>query len=201
MWGCNDTNLAGKILKSILESPKLCILDDKTHTYLHPGTGTTSAIDLTSCYPSIFMDFHWGVHDNQCGSDHSPIFLKFKNSTPEETNPKWQIHKADWIKFDKLCSTLIDEGIFIKPKPTSAFTNTLIKIAKQTIPKSSTKLHPKTNLWFTVECREAVKTRKKYSSFLNTILPESIFKNTNKPEQPCKTMERMVNARLIWYLK
>ena len=38
MWGCNDTNLTGKILESILESPKLCILDDKTYTYLHSGT-------------------------------------------------------------------------------------------------------------------------------------------------------------------
>ena len=161
MWGCNDINLTGKILKSILESPKLCILYDKTYTYLHPGTRTTSVINLTLCSHSIFIDFHWGVHDDQCGSNHSPIFFKSKNLAPEETNPKWQIHKADWIKFDKLCSTLIDEGIFNKPEPMSAFINTLIKIAKQTIPMSSTWPHPKTNPWFTVECREAVKTRKK----------------------------------------
>ena len=143
MWGCNETNLTGKILESILESPKLCILNDKTLTYYHPGTGTTSAIDLTLCSPSIFMDFHWRVNNDQCGSDHSPIFLKSKNSTPEETNLKWQIHKIDWIKSDKLYSTLIDGGIFNKPDPMSAFTNTQIKIAKQTIPKSSTKSYPK----------------------------------------------------------
>ena len=95
---------------------------------------------------------------------------------------KPKIQKADWIKFDKLCSKLIDERIFNKPDPMSTFTNTLIKIAKQTIPKSSTKPHPKTNPWITVECREAVKAREKCSSFLNTTLPESIFKNTNKPK-------------------
>ena len=104
------------------------------------------------------MDFQWGVHDDQCGSDHSPIFLKLKNSTPEETNPKWLIHKTDWIKFNKLCSTFINKEILNKPDPISAFINTLIKIAKQIIPKSSTKPHPKTNPWFTVEYREAVKT-------------------------------------------
>ena len=146
MWRCNDTNLIGKILESILESPELYILNDKTHTYLRPGSGTTSAIDLTLCSSLIFMDFHWWFHDDQYSSNHSPIFLKLKNSTPEETNPKWQIHKADWIKFDELCSTLIDEGIFNKPDPMSAFTNTLIKIARQTIPKSSTKPHPKKTL-------------------------------------------------------
>ena len=86
MWGCNDTNLTEKILKSILEPLELCILNDKTHTYLHPGNGTTSAIDLTLGSPSIFMDFHWGVHDDQCGSNHSQIFLKWKNSTPEKIN-------------------------------------------------------------------------------------------------------------------
>ena len=48
-----------------------------------------------------------------------------------------QIQNADLIKFDKLCSILIDEEIFNKPDPMSAFTNTLIKIAKQTIPKYS----------------------------------------------------------------
>ena len=150
-----------KILESILESPELCILNDKTHTYLHQGTKTTSAPDLTLCSPSIFMNFHWEVHDDQCRNNHSPIFLKSKNSTPEETNPKWQIHKTDWIKFNKLYSILINEEIFNKPNPMSAFTNTLIKIAKQIILESSTKPNPKTNPWFTVECREAVKTRKK----------------------------------------
>ena len=141
--GCNDTKLTGKILESILESPELCILNDKTQTYLHPGNGTTPAIDLTLCSLSIFMDFHWGVHDDQCSSDHSPILLRSKNFTPEEPNPKWLIHKADWIKFNKLCSTLIDEEILYKPNSMSAFTNTLIKIAEQTIPKSFTKPHPK----------------------------------------------------------
>ena len=183
MWECNDTNLTGKILESILESSELYILNDKTHTYLHPGNGTTSAIDLTLCSPLIFMDFHWGVHDYQCGSNHSPIFLKSKNCTPEETNPKWLVHKADWIKFNKLCSTLIDKELLNKPDPMSAFTDIIIKLVKQTIPKSSTKPHPKTNPWFTVECREAVKTRKKCSSFLNTTLPESIFRNNNKLKQ------------------
>ena len=121
----DDTNVTRKkIFESILESPELCILDDKTHTYLHQGNGTT-AIDLTLCSPLIFMEFHWLVHDEECGSDHSLIFLKSKNSTPEETNPKWLIHKADWLKF-KLCSTLIDEEILNKPDPMSAFTNILI---------------------------------------------------------------------------
>ena len=53
MLGCNDTNITGKIFEFILESLELCFLNDKTHSYFHPGTGTTSAIDLTLCSPLI----------------------------------------------------------------------------------------------------------------------------------------------------
>ena len=134
----------------------------------------------------LSLSFHglsMGVHDDQCGSDHSPIFLKLKNLTREETESKWQIPKADWIKSNKLCSTLINKEIINKPYPMSTFTKTLIKIAKQTILKSSTKPHSKTNPWFKVECREAVKTKKKCSNISNITFPETISKNTNKLEQ------------------
>ena len=44
-------------------------------TYINPFSGNTSAIDLTICDPSIYMDFSWQVHDDTCGSDHFPILL------------------------------------------------------------------------------------------------------------------------------
>ena len=128
-----------------------------------------------------FLYFHWGVLDDQCSNDHSPIFLKSNNSTPEETNPKWLFHKADWISFKKIYSTLIDEEIPSKPDPMSPFTNTLIKKQNKQSLNPPLNQAPKTNPLF-IECREAVKTRKKCSSFLNTTLPESIFKKIPKAQ-------------------
>ena len=98
MWGCNDTNLTGKIIESISESPELCILNEK-NSHLHSSRHRNNISNLFN--PMLSLNFpgrSMGVHDDQCGSDHSPIFLKSKNLTPEETNSKWQIHKADWIK-------------------------------------------------------------------------------------------------------
>lgn len=41
--------------------------------------GSMSAIDLSICSPTVFMDSQWKVHEDQCGvSDHFPIFIKTK---------------------------------------------------------------------------------------------------------------------------
>jgi len=31
-------------------------------TYFHPGTGSLSAIDLSLCQPSLYLDLSWSVH-------------------------------------------------------------------------------------------------------------------------------------------
>jgi len=40
----------------------LCIFNDGTDTYLSPGNGFYSAIDLTVTDPSLLLDFSWKVH-------------------------------------------------------------------------------------------------------------------------------------------
>ena len=157
MWGCNAH-------QSMLESPELCIFNDKTHTYLHPGTGTTPAIELNfifSLNPHGFSlrNPQWSMWQRLLSNIPQIKEFYTRRNKSKMTNPQ----KVDWIKFDNLCSTRIDEGIFNKPDPMSAFTNTQIKIAKQTIPKP----HTKTNSWFTVEYREAVKSKKKILKLLN----------------------------------
>jgi len=39
-------------------------------TYFHPGIGSLSAIDLSLCHPSLYLDLSWSVHEDLCGSDH-----------------------------------------------------------------------------------------------------------------------------------
>ena len=51
-------------------------MNDKSHTYLDSGKGTFSSIDLSLCYPSIFLDYHWSVCEDQHGSDHFPIIIE-----------------------------------------------------------------------------------------------------------------------------
>jgi ribonuclease HI len=161
LWGCVDANRLGGIMESFLDKSDLCFLNDGSYTYIHPATGSQSAIDLSICSPSIFMDFLWRVHDDQCGSDHYPIFMDINKPIPEERVPKWQLHKANWPEYNDLCLTSINKQTFENIEdPLSSFTNQLIDIATQTIPKSSANAHSKHKPWFNAECKEAIDHRK-----------------------------------------
>ena len=41
--------------------------------------------------PSIFLDFAWQVHSDQCGSDHFPIFIDIVKSMPKDNVPHWNL--------------------------------------------------------------------------------------------------------------
>ena len=60
----------------VLSNLYLCILNDGSNTYLHPGNDSYSSTDLTIVDPSLFLDLQWSVHDNFCGCDHYPIILE-----------------------------------------------------------------------------------------------------------------------------
>ena len=103
LWGCIDSNHLGKIMESVIEKFELCLLNDNSNTYLHPPSGSFSAIDLSICSPTVYMDFGWRVTVDQCGSDHFPIFIDIDKPLLEERTPKWQQHKANWAEYNNLC--------------------------------------------------------------------------------------------------
>ena len=41
--------------------------NNKSNTYLHPATGTYSAIDLTIHDPNLFFDYNWKVYNDSRG--------------------------------------------------------------------------------------------------------------------------------------
>ena len=46
----------------------VCILNTGNLTYFHPGTGSLSAIDLSLCHPSLYLDLSWSVHEDLCAT-------------------------------------------------------------------------------------------------------------------------------------
>ena len=64
VWGCRDTDQKGRIVEDVINRNNLLLYNNKSYTYLHPGTGTYSAIDLTLADASIFLDYSWKVHDD-----------------------------------------------------------------------------------------------------------------------------------------
>ena len=160
IWGSKDTNQRGRKIEKIINNNNLYLLNNKTQTYLSPASGTYSAIDLTICDPTTALDYNWRVQEEPHGSDHFPIILEHLNTKPEDKTPGWNLHKADWEKFKKSCLTKLNPASSTNQEDhITHFTNTLITIAEECIPKYPTTT--KNNKpWYNRECKEAIRTRR-----------------------------------------
>ena len=114
LWGCRQNNHKGDIIESFLDKNDLCLLNDYAPTYIHPATGSTSVIDLSLCHPSLFLDFSFKVGDDLCGSDHYPILLQTVDGLQEDGEhiPRFKLGRADWDKFQLLCTERIKPDFF-----------------------------------------------------------------------------------------
>ena len=160
LWGCSKNNVRGEIIENFIEANDLCLMNDKSHTYLHPATGTFSSLDLSLCHPSLILDFGWYVCDDQHGSDHFPVVIEGINPTTEDHNPKWKLNKANWEQFHLLCEQDLSMDNFNNSSDlVTDFTSSLMKISDKCIPKTSTN-PKKSNPWYNNDCKNAVRQRK-----------------------------------------
>ena len=160
LWGCSKNNVRGEIIENFIEANDLCLMNDKSHTYLHPATGTFSSLDLSLCHPSLILDFDWYVCDDQHGSDHFPVVIEGINPSTEDHNPKWKLNKANWEQFHLLCEQDLSMDNFNNSSDlVTDFTSSLMKISDKCIPKTSTN-PKKSNPWYNNDCKNAVRQRK-----------------------------------------
>jgi len=161
-WGCNNTDSKGKVIEDFLLQSNLSILNNGSSTYLHPGTGSTSAKDISICQPSLFLDLSWSVHEDLCGSDHFPLLIQSSTPSPAYTNPSWKLSKAEWVTFsEKADSELGHEYALDSDDPVAHFTSTLISVAQATMPKSKNRSVKHETVWFNDECKAAIRNRRK----------------------------------------
>ena len=147
-------------MEHLLESSDICLLNDKSPTYFHPASGSFTSIDLSLCSASVFLDFTWQVHSDQCGSDHFPILIDIVKSMPKDNVPRWNLKKADWPKFKLQCSLDINRHNFTdSTEKFPAFLNKLNDIATKCVPKSTGQSTGSYKPWFNSECKKAVKAR------------------------------------------
>ena len=173
LWGCSSLDNRGKICEDLINNQTLCILNNKTPTYLHPATGSRTSIDLSICDPSLMLDLSWTVHDDLCGSDHFPIIIQNNKPVPQATISKWKLNKADWTLFHDLSEHQLNCTDTLSTKfNIDIFTAKLIDIANKSIPKTSP--NPKQNKkpWFNEDCKTAINSRKQ-SLKLFTLQPTS----------------------------
>ena len=111
-WGNPDTNNKGHKVEKLISDYRLCIWNDGNPTYIHPATGSLSAIDLSICSPSLFLDFKWDVHDDLCASDHFPTFLHLSHRGTNDNLQRWKLNKADWEEFESIATTELTQTNF-----------------------------------------------------------------------------------------
>jgi len=126
--------------------------------YIHPATGSASAIDLSICSLDIFLDMQWKTLDDLCGSDHYPISISYGSIETSSALPSWKLRKADWPSFSNEASELL--GCRNPDISLDEFSEKLITIAKNNIPKSKLSVCRHNTVWFNDTCKEAISKRK-----------------------------------------
>jgi len=140
----------------------LSLMNNGSMTYLSPASGVQSAIDLSICDPSLYLAFSWKTHPDLCGSDHFPIEITCDIASLCQTNSSWKLSKADWNAFSNKANSLLSiESILDTDNPIGTFTNMLIDIANEIIPKSKLRVVKNNTVWYNDECKNVRKERKK----------------------------------------
>ena len=134
-----------------------CKLNDGSPTHIDIRSGKESAIDLTLCSSDIAADLQWSTIKDPHQSDHYPINIKQNIPITEPLPTRFIFKKAHWENFRTECEVKLNNTKNIKIEE---FTETLLTIAENHIPKTSPK--PRKNKpWFNEECKSAIKTKNK----------------------------------------
>lgn len=161
LWGCANNDKKGDQILTFLSTSNMCLLNNKSSTYIHPATGVHSSIDLSMCDPDIFLDLLWSVNNDLCGSDHYPVLVSIPPAPPTIEQQRWKLKKADWDAFELLCSSELKyEHLTPCDNAVERFSSILLEICNETIPKTKPTGHPRQKPWFSEECKQAIKERK-----------------------------------------
>ena len=160
LWGDSRRDGWGKLIESFLQDNDLILLNSKSPNFVHSAYNSTSAIDLAVASPTIALDFQWSVHDDLCGSNHFPIFLK-SHAEDNTTHPRYNFKKANWNLFSDLCSRSIDLKILESDCPVELFTEKITAAAREAIPPYRGGKNLPRVPWFTEECKQAILDRKR----------------------------------------
>jgi Endonuclease-reverse transcriptase len=103
LWGCSSTNQKGLELEKFLMQSNLCLFNNKSATYLHPGTGTLSSLDLACCEPMLYLNYTWSILTDLYGSDHNPTIVAKPFTEAVDDCKGWWLTGTDWDSFEDLC--------------------------------------------------------------------------------------------------
>ena len=90
LWGSDKYNPRGQMLENLVSTMNFCVLSNGSVTYIHPATGSASALDLSVCSQSLGLDYEWSTHDDLCGSDHFSVILTATGTDEDPSRNRWK---------------------------------------------------------------------------------------------------------------
>ncbi|RUA04271.1 MAG: hypothetical protein DSY43_06760, partial [Gammaproteobacteria bacterium] len=154
LWSDTDKKCAvGTQVQYWIETSNLVIHNQGQPTRIDPCRDSHSALDLTVTSTNISTQTMWHVHDDSWGSDHLPIFIDIQQKPqieePTDHKPTWSYNKADWQEYIKLATHIKAEQIIHSDINTfnKQLTDTIIKLANSTIPKTKPQNKPSVPWW------------------------------------------------------
>ena len=117
------------------------------------------------------MDVACEISSDRLGSDHHSLIIiianTFDHPVPERV-PTWNIKKAKWDAYQDKYITEITPDLFNDAEHKMAiFSSTLLDIAADNIPKTSSFPKRKAKPWFDEDCQAAKKKRNKANKLAN----------------------------------
>ena len=177
LWGESVCDPWGCIIEELLDNNDVTLMNDGSPTRHDIFHNSDSIIDLTICSPSLTLDYQWSVDENNHGSDHWPVHLKYVRNIPSPCLPKWKSGEADWKLFNN--STKVDCEINDFKSPKSAYEylmSILLCGAMMSIPRTSGKPCRPVVPWWNDTCassrkiaRTCYKRYRRYPCLVNKI--------------------------------
>ena len=187
----NKNDIKGKIIEDLITQTNTILLNDKSPTYISPATLKTSSIDLTLCSPTLAPFLTWYTQEDTSFSDHYPIIIKNNIPTKTEIPNKLNFKKANWEYFRNQCKKELH--LNSNNKTIESFTEKLLEITENSIPKLSTKPR-KNKSWFNKTCAEAIKNKKRMLRIAKKNPNQENLKNFKiaqaKARQTCRTEKK-----------
>ena len=161
-WGCNYTGPRGRILETFICDESLCVLNTGQRTHFTMPSGQTSALDLSLASPQLAQLFTWSVNDEPLGSDHFPVWVQHQESPVLGSRPqRWNLRKANWIEYESSLETAILARTETSVMSAEEFTTMVLDSADGCIPKTSGQPRRTPVPWWTKECGDAIRARKR----------------------------------------
>ena len=151
--------------EEFIEERGLVFLYDGTGTRLDVSNGVESVVDITLASKAIANTCKWEVlRGSTICSDHYPIVIHTDMEMINESisrEGRWKMKEADWEMFQEISENgmLSIKNDQVVEDLCRIVSKTIIYAASEAIPKSKPGMRSKIAPWWTLECKEAIKSR------------------------------------------